>query len=182
MHPVGLMLVLTWTTGALTTAHSMQDVCMLGSMVSSTLLMGAVGLGISCTGYLYTVMGTSAMSVVLWLVLISYMDRGYLPWDTNSLAPSYQQCILLLVVCMLGVPVYWYGVLKVELLLTVAHSIHSTYHGTTIHVQRTCYYMITCMVPCRWSCRAYPPTTSPEREHLQDILWMHLWRVEHRVS
>ena len=51
-----------------------------------------------------------------------------------------------------------------------------------LHVQRTCYYMITCMVPCRWSCRAYPPTTSPEREHLQDILWMHLWRVEHRVS
>ena len=32
-----------------------------------------------------------------------------------------------------------------------------------LHVQRTCYYMITCMVPCRWSCRAYPPTTSPER-------------------
>ena len=46
--------------------------------------------------------------------------------------------------------------------ITCSHAVHGMVPWY-LHVQRTCYYMITCMVPCRWSCRAYPPTTSPER-------------------
>nr|APQ44792.1 hypothetical protein [Diplonema papillatum] len=143
--------VLCWATVLLYSMHTVLDLCMVPSLYSTSLAVGAMLCSSLSSTYVYMALASSALAVLVWYVVFTNSrDVAGTLLDTISTGTSTVMVVVgVQLMAYMGLMVCWYGMYKVELALTVLHTYHIFFF----------FFLVLSMVP--WVYRAMAQAVRP---------------------
>ena len=126
----------------LVVVYQWSDVLMLMSCTSSCIAMSVMSTGGVTTSWLYMLLAVSSLFVWVWGVLyLCVTGRPQQLISSTALhGNGYRLWLSIVITHALGLPVYWYGIAKMELAATALQGLHTYAVSYTSGVSTSCLY------------------------------------------